>query len=520
MAQRKRNSTSSGASTVGQPNHSVAEIKERYELEKKNEEDRLKALFDSTEEALRKIKDPKSRSNSSTNKYTRNNIRTYMQNVANNGSSLRKASRYFYYASQIYKYLIHFMTDMWQLGCRQLIPPYTLIKNNDPTKTRKVYENTLDWLEAYNIEKTFYEIVMRCYLEDVAYVVFVRDVKQGSVALLLDADDCVIDSEYLKGGFGFSLKTSNYKRGAKADLAEWFGEPFTSALKEAKRTGEDYIHLDDRYAMALKFDLADKSTPVVPFSGLFSSLSTMLDIADNQAIVDSEAIYKLLAIPLDTLTSTSRSDDFKVSPTIMAKYISILNELLPSYTSSALIPGGLTNDNVIDFSTTSSDQDVDRIETNQKNFLNTSGGGVLLGANNVKLTEEYKDWRIMMSSFAITSLLPQIEGHINRFLSYDVSGDHCKVKFFPVTIYTKAELQKSLLESCTYSFSNRLAYNTFLGISERATLAMEYMESDVLGLPGMMNHPLQSSYTQSGEVGRPETDSGELTDSGERSRNS
>lgn len=497
---------------------SVQEYKERYELEQEH----FRELFKQTTDALRQLKDPNSNPTSkSVGKYKRAEIRRYLQNPSSDSANLRKASRYYYYVSQLYRRLINFYTGMWQLQCRQVIPPYTLIKEMNPDKTRKIYENTLNQLELYDVQNNFYEVAQRAYLEDVVFTIFVRD-KTGAFFYILDPDDCVIDSKYMEGGYGFSIKAVNYTKGAKGRLAEWFGEPFTSIINEYNETKEPYIHVDDHYAAAFKFDTSDLAVPVVPFSGILQELATLGDIEDNQALLDSDAVYKLLAVPLETLTNASGSDQFKVSPAIMVEYLNILNALLPVYTASALVPGELTNNNVIDFSSTSADQDVDRIENNQKNLLNTSGGGVLIGSNNVKLSAEFLAWLKMESQFAVGSLMPQIEGHINRFLSYDVKGERCKVKFFECTIYTKDDIAASLLSSCQYSFSNRLAYNTFLGISEKSTLAMEYLESDVLGLPSLMNHPLQSSYTTAGgedNSGRPETPEDELTDSGERSRN-
>ena len=119
--------------------------------------------------------------------------------------------------------------------------------------------------------------------------------------------------------------------------------------------------------------------------------------------------------------------------------------------------------------------------------------------------------------------MPQIEGFTNRMLLHDLNGSCCKVKYFEVTVYTKDDLKESLLSSCQYSFSNRMAYNTFNGISEKATMAMEFFETQVLHLPDIMNHPLQSSYTTSnnGEDigGRPTASDDEIEPSTERSRN-
>lgn len=496
---------------------SIQEYKERYALE----QEQFNELFKQTTNALKQIRDPKKMSRTYVSKYTREAIRQYIQNPANNMANLRRASRYYYYASQVYRRLINFYAGMWQLQCRQIIPPYSLTQENDIAKVKKTYERTLNQMEIYDVQNNFYEVAMRAYLEDVVFTIFVRD-KTGAFFYVLDPDDCIIDSRYMEGGYGFSINAVNYTKGSKGKLAEWFGEPFTSILKEYDETKERWIHVDDKYGAAFKFDVSDMNA-VVPFSGILQELATLGDIGDNQALLDSDAVYKLLAVPLETLANASHSDEFKVSPAMMVEYLNVLNELLPVYTASALVPGGIKNENVIDFSTTSADQDIDRIENNQKNLLNTSGGGVLLGSSNVKLSAEFLAWLKMESQFAIGSLMPQIEGHINRFLSYDIGKTRCSVKFFPVTIYTKDDMAATLLTSCQYSFSNRLAYNTFLGISEKSTLAMEFLENNVLGLPSLMIHPLVSSYTQSGTAtdtgGRPQTPDDELTDSGERSRN-
>lgn len=511
-------------SKVGKPNRSVEEIKERYNFEKQTEQERMEALFKETQDILRKINDPKLRSTSSTNKFSRENIKLYLNSIDRNAPKLREAARYYYYTSQIFRQIILFYSTMWCLECRYLIPPYSLIKNNNIVRIKKIYENTINMLDNYNVQSNFSEILLHAYLEDVVFSIFVRNNDGKGFYYILDPDDCIIDTEYVEGGFGFSIDASKYQRGLKGELAEWFGEPFTSILKEYERTGEKYIHMPDEYGAAFKFDVSSLSRTVVPFSGLLSELATMGDIADNQALLDSSAIYRLLLIPLETRTNANKSDEYKIDPKVVVSYYNKLLDNLPPYVAASIVPGEVTENNVLDFSTTSTDQDVDRIENNQKNLLNTSGGGVLISAHNVDSTEKFKAWLKMVTAYATNSLLPQIEGTVNRFMAMDIAGEVCKVKFFKdVSIYTKDWVRDEVLKSCTFSYANRLAYNTFLGISEKATLANEFLETHVLGLTESMNHPLMSSYMQSGsngnEAGRPETDSGELTDSGERTRN-
>ena len=226
---------------------------------------------------------------------------------------------------------------------------------------------------------------------------------------------------------------------------------------------------------------------------------------------------------MKTLSSAKNSDEWQISVDLLLEYYDKLKDILPDYVAAAPIPGELTNDNVIDFSTTSADKDIDRLSQSQDTLLATSGGGSVLNANYISSTAAFKAWLQAESEFAISSLLPQIQGFTNRMLSIDMKEPHCSVKYFEVTVYTKEDLKQSLLSSCQYSFSNRMAYNTFNGISERTTMAMEFFETQVLHLPEIMNHPLQSSYTTSNtgeeETGRPTVPDDELSPSGERSRN-
>ena len=136
---------------------------------------------------------------------------------------------------------------------------------------------------------------------------------------------------------------------------------------------------------------------------------------------------------------------------------------------------------------------------------------------------------IAKTEYAISSLLPQTSGFINRFLENHLNKNACKVKFFPVSVYTKDDYKEQLLSAAQNSLPTILAYNTFNGFSEKDTLALNFLEQEVLHLSEKFQ-PLNTSYTQSNKdssdkaydpepSGRPSKDEGDLTDSGERSRN-
>lgn len=504
--------TSSGTKSAS----TVAEKKAQYQ-------ENQRKLFEEAIEGAKKLRDPNKSSTASLNSFDRETIRGYLQAPANNEENLRNAARYLFYRSQPFYRIVRWYSSMWDLRCRQVIPTeYSYTKENSVDKIKKTYETTLKQLDVYDIHGNWHDVALRCYLEDVCYTVFFRD-DTDAFFYILDPSECKIDVRYFTKEFGYSVDMSKWRSAQRRELAEWLGSPFTEMLAEYDRTGTRWIHMPDEYGAAFKFNSDRMDLVIPPMAPMLQAISSLNDLADIQALKDQASIYKLLLVPMKVLNAAKTNDEFEISPDILIEYYQKLAQTLPEYVAASIIPGEVTNDNVIDFSTTSADKDIDRLQQSQDTLMSLSGGGAVLNANNITSTAAFNAWLKSESEFAISSLMPQIEGFTNRMLRNDISKP-CLVKYFEVTVYTKDDLKKSLLESCQHSFSNRLAYNTLNGISEFATMAMEFIESDVLGLPELMNHPLQSSYTATGDKGtvgegRSALPDDEIQPSTERSRN-
>jgi hypothetical protein len=193
----------------------------------------------------------------------------------------------------------------------------------------------------------------------------------------------------------------------------------------------------------------------------------------------------------------------------------MINEALPDYISAAIVPGKLDQISFPDNAST----DTTKIVQATESLFNSSGGCQVLNSSNITGTTAFEASLQVDTEISISKLLFQTQGWLNRFLTYWVSNPS-KVNFLEVSSYTKSKLKKDLLESCQYGFSNILTYNALNGISEKSTIALNYLESTCLGLAKSFV-PLQSSYVQSGTSdtgGAPEKDSTELTDDGESSR--
>lgn len=152
-------------------------------------------------------------------------------------------------------------------------------------------------------------------------------------------------------------------------------------------------------------------------------------------------------------------------------------------------------------------------------LFNSSGGAQILNSATISGTTAFGAAIRADTELAISMLLPQTQGWVNRFLTYWVSNP-AKVKFFEVSAYTKDEFKKELLEGAQNGLPTALAYNTLNQFSEKETLALNVLEQQVLGISNLFV-PLQTSYTQSGSSdtgGAPTKDSTEITDDGEASK--
>ena len=162
--------------------------------------------------------------------------------------------------------------------------------------------------------------------------------------------------------------------------------------------------------------------------------------------------------------------------------------------------------------------DTTKIQNATKSVLNTSGGAQILNSSTISGAEAFRSATRSDTEFAISGLLGQVQGFVNRMLSYQVSNPS-KVKFFEISSYTKDAFKESMQKDLNYGIVSSLALNSLNGFSELDTLALNFLEKDVLGLRDRFE-PLKTASTSSNtdkEGGGQEKD-GELSDSGEETR--
>lgn len=516
MAQKKEISVTEADSLKKM---TASEAKEFYE---KNPSLFTSINYDKAEKGFKLLTDKQRVYTKTTNTYTKENIISYLRNISGNEANMRNLSWYLMYRSQLYRRIIIYYASMFDLNARSVIPQYNLIKDNDSNKILKSYYDTLVTLDNMALQREFFKVYLTCFLQDVFYgVVFYDDT--GCFIMPLPADYCRIIGKYMQGNYAFAMRM-DYFTGTNNYLLELYGEPFISMYREYERDtiNNRWQQIPQKYSCCLKYSIEDWQVHILPFMGLLMDLLQLEDVKDIQAIADEQAIYKLIWLEMETLTGTKSIDDWKIDPSLTIKYFNrMVEEALPDYTSAAIVPGKLQFINFDDNDV----NDVNRVSNATKNVLNSGGGGQVLNSTELSGTTEVLTALKVDTEFAISSLLPQTEAFVNTFLSFYVSNPS-KVKFFEVSVYTKNDLKEDLLQSAQYGLPTKLAYNTLNGFSELETLSLNHLEEDILGLHDIFKYPLSSSFTTNNDTegtdpvtgGRPTSDSGDLTDDGEASR--
>ena len=510
MAQRMKKtevSTTAPSTTKKQP--TANEMREWYEKNKKHIEN-----FAAAESASKNLRDVTKNSNKVVSTFSKDSLRSYLQNIGSNEKNLRNLSRYLFYRCHAYYRWIMYQATMYDLNCRSVIPQYDMVKGGDAKKMLSSYYSTLSVIDQMNIQYEFLKALIVAFREDVFFGCAYYTEGEGMFILPLDPDYCVIDGIYPDGSFSFAMDMT-YFRSRQFELEAW-GEPFQSMYRAYESSGIKYQTMLPEYSVMLKSRPEDWQTVLPIASGLLNSIISLVDSEDLQAISEEIDIYKMIFLEMETLTGADQADEWKVDPSIMVDYFNrMIEEALPPYISAAIVPGKLDSISFNNNAVTETNK-----VTNATEALYATGGfGQILNSNKISGTTAFTAAIMADTEIAISAMLPQIQGIVNRMLSFYVSGEPARVKFFEVSVYTKEAFKKSLMEGAERGIPTILAYNSCNQFSELESLALNFLENDVLDLKNKFI-PVSTSHTQSGSDtgGAPTKDDGEISDDGESSR--
>lgn len=448
--------------------------------------------------------------------YTKDDITSYLANPYTYEKQLRKAVTYIYGASPHFRRLIQYFAGLTDLS--YVVSPYKLDPKTANIKSvSRNYRKVLNTMSAMSVKTQIPRIVTVCLREDVFYGTMW--VTNDSITIQqLPSDYCsisTIEGNVANVTFDFSYFDSH------STLLEFYPPEFSSKYKTyQKNRTVKWIELDAPTSFAIKCnnDIMDYALP--PFAGL---LREVYDIEDYKQLKNTKTALENYAMVSMTLPMDD-DGSWKIDLEKAKEFWRNLDSVLPEEVGSVLSPMPL-NKIGFDHSNTGNTDTVAEAEQN----LFTAAGVSSLLFNNAKASANALTLSVKADQAITFGIVKSIEDMINRFIQAQGYGKNFKVTFLDCSPYNRKEVGEAYLKACQYGIPMVSYYCASQGLGQAEMDCMSFLEGEVLELHKMFK-PLQSSTQMSSgatdgdgngatdEGGAPPKEDGELTDSGEQTR--
>lgn len=440
--------------------------------------------------------------------YSKDDIASFLKNPYTNEQKLRNAVTYLYGASSHFRRLVQYFASLSDLS--YVVSPYRIdTATANKSSIRRNYRRVLNLLSSMDIKNQFERILTVCLREDTFYGT-IWESSDSTIIQQLPADYCaisVIEDNVLNVSFDFSYFNSN------AENLPLYPEEFRVKyeLYQRNRTSMRWQELDSPNSFAIKCnkDILNYSMP--PFAGI---LREIYDIEDYKSLKLTKTELENYAMLVMTLGVNS-DGEWQMDLGKAKEFYRNLDEVVPEEIGTVLSPMPISK---ISFERTHAG-DTDTIAEAEQNLFTAAGVSSLL-FNNEKASSNALLLSIKADQALTYSIVKSIECMVNRFVHRHGYGKYFKVTFLDCSPFNRKEVGDAYLKACQYGMPMVSYYCASQGLLQDEMDCMNFLEDDVLGVKQRFK-PLQSSSTQSAgdsDVGRPESDIGELTDAGEISR--
>lgn len=444
--------------------------------------------------------------------YSKDDITTYLSNPYTYEKQLRNAVTYIYGASSHFRRLIQYFAGLSDLA--YVVSPYHIDPKTANIKTvNRNYRKVLNALSAMNVRSQFPKILTVCLREDTFYgTLWVTN--DNITIQQLPSDYCAIstiEGNVLNVTFDFSYFDGN------SQYLPYYPTEFQGKYKlyQNDRRLKRWQELDSPTSFAIKCnnDILNYSLP--PFAGI---LREVYDLEDYKQLKLTKTELENYAMLVMTL-GINDDGEWQMDLDKAKEFWRNLDSVLPEEVGSVLSPMEIKK---ISFEK-SNTGDTDTISEAEQNLFTAAGVSSLL-FNNDKASANALLLSIKADQAITFSIVKSIEDMVNRFIQAQSYGKNFKVAFLDCSPFNRKEVGDAYLKACQYGIPMISYYAASQGMNQADLDCMSFLENEVLGLNDMFK-PLQSSSTMSSsssgateEGGAPVKDTGDLTDSGEQSR--
>lgn len=441
-------------------------------------------------------------------KYSKEQITGWLKAPENNEKNLRAAMQYIYHASSHLRRLIQYFVGLTDFAY-VMIP--TVIESDKKESVQKKYQKTAKLLNGMDIKNQFTEILTVCFRED-TYFGTLREGANSFVTLQkLPSDYCQIASRE-EGVFNVSFDFSYFDDPNRHKMLDYYPAEFKKKYNRyQKQKKGKWIELDSPNSFAIKANQDEPAYSVPPFAGI---LREIYDIEDYKQLKLSKTELENYAMLIMTI-GQDKDGHWLMDFDKAADFWSNLDSVLPDQVGSVLSPMPITK---IDFDN-SGVSESDKITEAENNLWSAAGVSSMIF--NSKITSSNALLTSIKADQSLTyGIVKSIESMLNRYLRYQTYAKNFKVMFLDTSRFNRKEVSDMAFKGCQYGMPLVSIYCASLGLSQMDMMSTNWLEDKILNITSKFK-PLQSSATisnKSDNVGRPRTDTDELSDAGEASR--
>jgi len=452
------------------------------------------------------VLDQSTKPNPTYTRYTKEQILKYMQAPSANEKNIRKASVYMYDASSQYRRLITYYANI--LTWAYILTPlnYSQDKANKDS-FKKQYLKTTTYLNVLSLKHEL-EKAMKVLLREGVFYGASYSTADSFFIQPIPAEYCSVNGA-INGCFTYVVDMSQIRE----NKLMLYPPEFTTMYNTYQKTGEKYQEVPDSISFCLKADDTTTGYSIPPFAATLPMLYDIETYKSLQVTASAIANYKMITmkVPLD-----SKSNLPVMSFEEVQKYYNQVGANLPEYVGLASTPFEVDS---VDFEKSGGVDSVDIVSRAEEQFWQEGGTSSLLFGSPDGKTAGALELSIKTDEETMFAIQVQVERLINKMLLSMAGTQKFKITFLGSTIFNQKDMIALYKEAATLGIpGSKSAYASLLGIVPGDIQAMDMMEMDVLGMNNLT--PLQTSYTTSGEAGRPQKDATDLTDSGDATRES
>lgn len=442
-------------------------------------------------------------------KYTKENVVKWLQDPNKNQKQLRQLCNYLYVVSSHFKRLIDYFSRMCLFY--YVVVPYGMSDKKINKKMYKLaYNKTIEILNNMNIPHEFKKIMTTVFIQDIFYgYVYTTDNYDSFYIRQLPEDYCRISS--IEDGtflFEFDFSYFNNKEGVVENYGNEFIQKYKAYRDEKRGSSLRWQEIDGSNSICIKFN---EEIPYCcpPFSGVLEALYAIQDYKALFLAMTEIQNIKLLSfkMPLD------ENGNMPMDDLMRRKFYSEIEEQLPERVGLVISPF-----EVSDHTFEKTNVGIDFVSSAENSFFSEAGVSQML-FNSDKATSAIIQDSISTDFDIVNGVVRQLERWVNKRIKNLNSTYKFKINILPVSSYNQQKMFDMYSKASNSGLPTKLYMTAVSGLSPSDTFNMGELENIFDVRDSIFNKPLLSSSTlSSDEGGRPKTDDGEITESGEQTR--